>query len=295
MDSTSHRSKWTLVVHGGAMIEESLVENNNRACRSGLQTSLDAGRSILRAGGAALDAVQAAVSALEDNPAFNAGRGSVMRQGGSFELDACLMDGATGDSGAVAAVTRIANPIHAARCVLRDGRHRLLAGPGADQFALNIGCQSVSPEYFIDHHQPERSHRVSLGTVGAVAMDNRGNLAAGTSTGGVTRALPGRVGDSPIVGAGTYAENNVLAVSATGFGERFLRHSAAAQAAWMVKYLSLSAQQAIEAVMDEVLPAESGGMIGIGCDGEIIMHATTRIMRRGWATSDGDEGTALVF
>ncbi|SMP41270.1 beta-aspartyl-peptidase (threonine type) [Neorhodopirellula lusitana] len=277
------------------MIEEETVENNDRAYRSGLLDSLDAGRSILSVGGTALDAVQAAVTSLEDDPLFNAGRGSVVRRGGSFELDACLMDGATGDSGAVAAMSRIANPIHAARCVLEDGRHRLLAGTGADRFAIRAGCQSVSPEYFINHHRPERSKRVSLGTVGAVALDIRGNLAAGTSTGGVTQALPGRVGDSPILGAGTYAENDVLAISATGFGERFLRHSAAVQAAWMVKHLSLSALQAIEAVMNDVMPAESGGMIGIGANGEVIMQATTSIMRRGWTSSDGDEGTALRF
>ncbi|KAA1260007.1 Isoaspartyl peptidase precursor [Rubripirellula obstinata] len=294
-DKNDVRPKWSLVIHGGATTVMDLDEAKTDQYHRGLRIALDAGRSVLCNGGSAIDAVQAAVVLLEDDSVFNAGRGSVVRLDGSFELDACLMDGLTGNSGAVASVKRLANPILAARHVLQDEHHRLLAGTGAEQFAINHGCEPVSQDYFLDHQQIEHSERPSLGTVGAVAMDVFGNLAAGTSTGGVTRCLPGRIGDSPVIGAGTYAENSSIAVSATGFGERFLRHSAAAQVAWMIKHLGCSPQQAVESVLNDILPAQSGGMIGVGAAGEIVMHATTKWMRRGWATSDGDVATALEY
>lgn len=261
---------------------------------AGLADALEAGQRILAGGGSAVDAVQAAVVSLENDPLFNAGRGAVKRLDGSFQLDACLMDGSTGHSGAVAAVQKIANPIIAARHVMDHGQHRLLVGPGADQFAIDRGCSVVSNQYFFDEQNLQDAVRPSLGTVGAVAMDCGGDLAAGTSTGGVTHCLPGRVGDSPIVGSGTFAENGTVAISATGFGERFLQHSAAAQVAWMVRHLGCSADDAMKAVMTEVLPNQSGGMIGVSGSGEVLMHYTTKRMRRGWANSDGGFQTAVT-
>lgn len=289
-DESTH---WSLVVHGGATNRQEIGDAVAQQYHDGLRVAVDAGRGVLFSGRSALDAVQSAVSILEDNPLFNAGRGSVIRLDGGFELDACLMDGSDGRSGAVAGVKRLANPIAAARLVLEDGRYRMLAGPGADQFAIENGCVAVEHEYFFDHRSKEHSKRPSLGTVGAVAMDRDGNLAAATSTGGITRCLPGRIGDTPIVGAGTYAENGSVAISTTGFGERFLRHSAAAQVAWMMQHLSLSIDEAIDNVLHKVLPPQSGGMIGVGSNGEIVVQTTTKFIRCGWATSHGESETAL--
>jgi beta-aspartyl-peptidase (threonine type) len=288
------RGNWTLVVHGGAVMSPEQDDAKSHRYHAGLSDALVAGRRILASGGAAIDAVQTAVVALENNPLFNAGRGAVARLDGSFQLDACLMDGSTGHSGAVAAVQKVTNPILAAGLVMHHGQHRLLVGPGADQFAIDRGCSVVSERYFIDEQNLRDAVRPSLGTVGAVAMDRDGNLAAGTSTGGVTHCLPGRVGDSPIVGAGTFAENGTVAVSATGFGERFLRHSAAAQVAWMIRHLGCTANEAMNVILTEVLPNQSGGMIGVSGSGDVLMHYTTQRMRRGWANNHGAFQTAVT-
>jgi beta-aspartyl-peptidase (threonine type) len=269
-----------LAIHGGA---GSSKRQAPEPCLAGLRRALESGWEVLAGGGSALDAVTAAVIVLEDDPLFNAGRGAVYDAQGRHELDASLMDGATLRAGAVAAVSRIRNPVLAARAVLEDGRHVLLAGAGAERFARAQGLALVRPSYF---DTPER--RAALrrggarprGTVGAVARDRDGNLAAATSTGGSTGKLPGRVGDSPIVGAGTWADNATCAVSGTGHGELFLRTALAHDVAARIRYggqpLARAARAALAAVAR--LGGE-GGLIAIDRHGRVAMpfHAATML------------------
>ena len=243
--------KYVLVIHGGAgtILKSKMTPEKERLYEQGLQNALNAGKKILEDGGTALDAVEASIKVLEDDSLFNAGKGAVFTNEGRNELDASIMDGKTLKAGAVAGITNIKNPITAARAVMDKSEHVMMAGKGAEIFAAKNGCTVVDPSYFfttqrwIDLQQAKKEDSVKMlhadsskaylkqpdnhddkyGTVGAVALDMNGNLAAATSTGGMTNKKFGRVGDSPIIGAGTYADNNTCAVSCTGWGEYFIR------------------------------------------------------------------------
>jgi beta-aspartyl-peptidase (threonine type) len=264
---------------------------------------LAAGRDILAAGGNAVDAVTEAVAALEDDPLFNAGRGSVFTRAGTQEMDACVMDGAERRAGAVAGVFGPRNPVRAARAVMERSRHVLLIGEGAVAFCRENGVAFCEPLYFhsearrrelqhaLEHprHEPPQ-----YGTVGAVARDCRGNLAAATSTGGMTGKAPGRVGDTPIIGAGTYADNATCAVSATGHGEFFIRHGAAFAIAARLRHGGQSLDQAARAVIDELMAAGgSGGVVAVDRDGVLALPFSTAGMYRGYVRNGGAIHTAI--
>jgi L-asparaginase / beta-aspartyl-peptidase len=276
--------------------------------RAGLEAALDGGYEVLARGGASLDAVAAAVRILEDDPSFNAGRGAALSRDGAAELDAAIMEGQQLRAGAVAAVRHVKNPVDLARRVMEKSRHVLLVGPGAEEFALEEGFTLVPNHYF---RTPERLEQLaseqrgesvsdlvpppSQGTVGAVARDAAGNLAAATSTGGLTNKRPGRVGDSPIIGAGTYARNGVAAVSATGHGEYFIRTVAAHHVCAAVEFRGLTLAQAVHELLREVLPALGGhgGLIAVGADGQIVMDFSTEGMFRGARDSTGRREIAI--
>lgn len=285
---------FAIAVHGGAgaVTRTSLAPDRERAMRAALAEALEAGQRILARGGTSLDAVAAAVRVLEDSPHFNAGRGAVFTSDGANELDASIMDGATLRAGAVAGVTTVKNPVDAARAVMDRSRHVLLAGPGADRFAKEQGLAIVDPSYFRTEERWRQHLRGKddgkLGTVGAVALDQAGNLAAATSTGGIEGKRFGRVGDSPIVGAGTWAENGSVAVSATGTGEMFLRTAAAHDIAALVKYKGLSPGQAARGALAKVRAlGGEGGVIVLGRGGEPAFDFTTAGMYRGYAIGAG--------
>lgn len=307
-----------LAIHGGAgtINRASLTPEKERAYREALAASLAAGQVVLAGGGTALDAVVAAVVSLEDCPLFNAGRGAVFTSDGRNELDASIMDGATRAAGAIAGVTRVRNPIRAARAVMERSRHVMLIGAGAEAFAEGQGLDMVEPGYF---HTSERwaqleaaraSGRVELdhdaasrqadadtkfGTVGAVARDRHGNLAAATSTGGVTNKQWGRVGDSPIIGAGTFADNATVAVSATGLGEAFMRACAAHEVAALVGYKGLSLDAAVTEVATVTVPRHggTGGLIAVDASGNVSMRFSTSGMYRGVVRGSGAPEVAI--
>lgn len=295
----------TLAIHGGAGAAASgrLAPEREAACRSDLAGALRAGHAVLAGGGAALDAVVAAVRVLEDSPLFNAGRGAVFTHDGAHELDAAVMDGASRRAGAVAAVTNVKNPVSAALLVLRHSPYVMLCGAGAERFAAGHGAEIVEPAYFYTderYAQLERARggaeeETEYGTVGAVALDEAGNLAAATSTGGLTNKHAGRIGDSPIIGAGTYADNASVAVSTTGVGEAFLRTVAAYDIAALVTYRGLSAHQAAEEVIMRKLPAAGGrgGAIVLDRRGELAMVFNTERMYRGVIRADGNPEVAI--
>jgi len=286
-----------LAIHGGAgtLPREQMTADRERSYRAGLATALAAGYSLLERGGTSLDAVTRAVAALEDDPSFNAGRGAVFTLDGRNELDASIMDGATLKAGAVAGVTHIRNPIELARTVMEHSEYVMLTGSGAEEFALSRGFQLVPRSYF---HTPERWRQLErirsgdgapspltishVGTVGAVALDSGGRLAAATSTGGMTGKRYGRVGDSPLIGAGTYADDRSCAVSATGHGEVFIRAAVAHDICARVRYGGRSLAQAVREVVLGELPALAGegGVIAIDRDGGIAMEFNSEGMFR---------------
>ena len=299
-----------LAVHGGAgTIPRSEAGSGGEAgYRAGLERALRAGHAVLAGGGTARDAVVSAVRVLEDDPHFNAGRGSVFTSEGRVEMDAAIMDGRARAAGAVAGVTNLRNPIAAARAVMEAGAHVLLIGPGAEAFALSCGLETAPPDYFFtqgrwDQLQAARgAGRVSLdhdgtsapdpdkyGTVGAVALDAFGDLAAATSTGGLTNKRPGRVGDSPIVGAGTYADNATAAVSCTGTGEAFLRGVVAYDVAARMRYAGTGLAEAVEATIRDALDARGGrgGLIALDRAGRVALRFNTEGMYRGVIRADG--------
>ena len=306
---------FTLAVHGGAgALARGPRGDRHAAHRAALAAALRAGHALLAGGGSAVDAVIAAVAALEDSPLFNAGHGSVFTAAGTHELDAAVMDGATGRAGSVAAVTRIRNPVAAAALVMRHSPWVMLCGAGAERFAADHGAHMVDPAYFftsarheqLDQARERRSVELDhdgaaraqprdagdgtvYGTVGAVALDAAGNLAAATSTGGLTNQPLGRVGDSPIIGAGTYAENASVAVSATGVGEVFMRAVAAHDIAALVRYQRRSAREAAEEVILRKIPRAGGrgGAIVLDRRGNLAMVFNTKGMYRGAICGDG--------
>jgi len=279
-----------------------MTPNREAGCHSGLAAALDAGYAILERGGSSLDAVTEAVRLLEDNPLFNAGRGSVLCHDGSAELDAAIMDGSGPRAGAVAGLRHVMNPIELARLVMDKSPHVMLIGAGAEEFALEQGLVLVPNSYFRTQQreqelqraqQKERQgHSVAAsggGTVGAVALDRAGTLAAATSTGGTTNKRSGRVGDSPIIGAGTYANNETCAVSATGSGEFFIRAVVAHDVHALVRYKHLDVVAAVREVVQEKLQRArgDGGVIAVDRAGRIAMEFNSEGMFRGARDSHG--------
>jgi beta-aspartyl-peptidase (threonine type) len=290
-DGSAKSVDYAIVIHGGAGLSSgSLPPAEEQRYREALELALRAGLDVLQEGGASLDAVEKVLRILEDDPAFNAGKGAVFNHAGINELDASIMDGATLACGAVAGVGNVKNPISLARLVMERTDHVLLSSTGAEQFAKNMGVELVEQSYF---HTEERWDSLQRalesggGTVGAAALDRQGNLAAGTSTGGLTNKMFGRVGDSPIIGAGTYADNGSCAVSCTGKGEEFIRRSVAYQVSALMKHAGLSLQEASEQVIHQQLKEGDGGLIGVAANGEIAMVFNTRGMFRGAADSNG--------
>jgi beta-aspartyl-peptidase (threonine type) len=299
----------SIAVHGGAgtLAPADLTPENERAYRAGLEGALRAGFAVLDAGGASLDAVVAAVQVLEDDPLFNAGRGAVVAASGQHELDASVMDGRDLRAGAVTGVRHVRSPIALARLVMEHSPHVMLAGAGAEEFALEQGLTPVPNTHFATERRRRELERFLqgeleagreslMGTVGAVARDASGNLAAATSTGGMTGKKWGRVGDSPIIGAGTYAANDCCAVSATGHGEFFIRAAVAHEIASLMRYRGLDVIEAAEDVVMRQLASlgGSGGVIAVGRDGRIAMSFNSAGMLRGAMDSSGRLVTGLL-
>ena len=285
----SEPPRWAIVLHGGAGGDpDSWTDAKREARRKGLRAALEIGRDVLSGDGTALDAVEAVIRSLEDDASFNAGRGAVMTTDRTFELDASIMDGKDRSCGAVAGVKSVKNPITAARLVMTDTKHVLLAGPGADAFAASKNLPVVQPDYFARFPGPPNPGEiVRFGTVGCVALDSRGNLAGGTSTGGTSKKLPGRVGDSPIVGAGTFADNSSCAVSGTGIGEEYIRNAVAYDIAAQMQYGGRTLRSAVTDVMQKTLRPGDGGVIALSHAGESVMQHTTPGMSCGRADSSG--------
>jgi beta-aspartyl-peptidase (threonine type) len=287
--------KLALAIHGGAGVLRS--DRPGARHRAVLRQALEAGHEILLEGGKALDAVAAAVVVLEDSPLFNAGCGSSFNSAGEIEMDASIMDGATLRAGAVAAVRRIRNPILAARAVMEASRHVLLAGQGAERFARHQGLRMESAAYFRTARRLAalRKNRKNYhGTVGAVALDQAGNLAAATSTGGYTGKLPGRVGDSPIIGAGTYADNRACAVSGTGLGEAFIRAAVGHDVCARMLYARVSLSIAAAAALSNVKKlGADGGLIAVDRRGNVAMPFNSEGMFRACVDRRGRKTVAI--
>lgn len=299
-----------LVIHGGAGVIErgSLEPETEKGIRAALQQALDAGGSVLDGGGSALDAVEAAVLVLEESPHFNAGRGAVFNAAGGHELDASIMEGHTRRAGAVAGVATVRNPIRLARAVMEHSPHVMLAGQGAEAFAdTRPELERVANDWFDTEprrRQLERAQRQAatgsvepatyFGTVGAVALDAEGHIAAATSTGGMTNKRWGRVGDSPLIGAGTWAGTG-CGVSATGWGEFFIRNAVAHDICARVAYRGDSLADASGTVIHQVVPKAGGdgGVIALDAQGNIAMPFNTSGMYRGWINADGSRGVAI--
>jgi beta-aspartyl-peptidase (threonine type) len=306
---------YAIAIHGGAgaVPRATLSPQREQRYRAGLEAALDGGYGVLERGGSSLDAVTEAVRILEDDPMFNAGRGAALTREGAAELDAAIMDGRNLRAGAVASVRHVRNPVELARRVMEKSRHVLLVGPGAEEFALEEGMALVANHYFrtperqmqleaeqrgervSDLVPPTRASEPAKGTVGAVACDAQGHLAAATSTGGMTNKRPGRVGDSPIIGAGTYAKDGVCAVSATGHGEYFIRAVAAHHVCAAVEYRGLTLAQAIAELLHDILKGlgGDGGLIGVDRGGHIVMDFSTEGMYRGARDSSGRRELAI--
>jgi len=292
------RPEYVLVIHGGAgvMDKKDFSPEAEKAYLDKLHEALDSGEAILREGGTALDAVTAVVVLLEDSPLFNAGRGSVFSETGGNEMDASIMNGNDLSAGAVAGVRTIKNPILAARAVMEQTKHVLLVRDGAEKFAAEAGLEIVDPSYFYDQKRYDALQRARQhGTVGAVALDKHGNLAAATSTGGMTNKKTGRVGDTPIIGAGTYANNATCAISATGHGEYFIRYAVAHDISAMMEYKGLSLEAAAdEVIFHKLLPAGgTGGVIAVDKAGNYSMTFNTSGMFRGVAKAGGIRDVAI--
>lgn len=308
------QGKIMLVVHGGAgtITRASMTPESEQQYRAALEQALRSGHAVLAKGGSSLDAVETAVRVMEDNPLFNAGKGAVFTHDGKNELDAAIMDGRTKAAGSVAGLTIVRNPITAARAVMEKSAHVMMIGRGAELFATQQGLEIVDPAYFWTERRwkglqqellreggkkPQARFETPLqdqddrkfGTVGAVALDRAGNLAAATSTGGMTNKKYGRVGDVPIIGAGTFAENESCAVSATGHGEFFIRWSVAYDIAALMKYRGLTvAEAANEVIHKKLVPVKGeGGVIALDAKGNFAMPFNSEGMYRGWIGPDG--------
>lgn len=295
---------FALAIHGGAgtILKERTSPAEDRAYREGLEAALQAGYEVLAKGGSALDAVETAVRSLEENPLFNAGKGAVMTAEGTHELDAAIMDGRTQAAGAVARLQHVKSPIGLARLVMERSPHVMLVGEGAEAFAQTQGVPMVPNESFRTEARWKAYLKVRekavptepRGTVGAVALDQKGNLAAATSTGGMMMKRWGRVGDSPIIGAGTWAENATCAVSCTGWGEYFIRTAVAHDIAAQMAYARTPLAKAAEATLAKVKAlGGDGGLVAIDAQGNVALPFNTRGMYRGFRKSDGTRAVAL--
>ena len=299
------QGKFALVVHGGAgtITRDKLTPEQERAFRDKLHEATEAGQKILQSGGAALDAITAVIVILEDSELFNAGKGAVFTAEGKNELDSSIMEGKSLNAGAVAGVTRIKNPILLAKAVMEHSPHVMLQGGGAELFAEQQGIKLVDPSYFYTDLRWEQLQKAKaegkgavldhdndfkFGTVGAVALDNQGNLAAGTSTGGMTNKQYGRIGDSPIIGAGTYANNASCAVSATGHGEYFIRATVARNICALMEYGGKTLEQAADQIVNKQLVemGGSGGIIAVDKDGNMALMFNTEGMYRAQVSSN---------
>jgi len=306
-------STYALVIHGGAgtILKEDMTPQLEQAYEQGLNAALQAGYAVLENGGSAINAVKAAIVVLEDNVLFNAGRGAVFTKKGVQEMDAAIMDGTTLNAGAVAGVRNVRNPIVLATEVMRHSNHVFLSGKGANDFAIKQGVKLEPDEYFFspfryeqwkairdsdnysldhtNHHLEELMRDKKFGTVGAVACDAEGNIAAATSTGGMTNKKYGRIGDSPVIGAGTYANNATCGISCTGHGEMFLRAVAAHDVSCLMEYKGFTLQEAMHEVVHKKLVAMQGegGMIGVDAKGNIAMVFNSAGMYRAAKTSNG--------
>lgn len=304
-----------LAIHGGAgkdIRRDVNAPEFDDACRTGLVAALKAGFAVWEAGGAALDIVEAAVRTLEDDQHFNAGRGASLAYSGAAELDASIMDGKTGQAGAVAAVTTVKNPIRLARAVMEKSPFVFMVAPGAEEFADTLDLERVPNEYFITAPRQEQLRRLretgtysvtaalpppgdqKMGTVGAAALDQDGNLAAATSTGGMGGKRYGRIGDSPVIGAGTWAEDGVCAISCTGHGEFFIRQAVAADIAARMKYGGASVVEAAESTLGQVTETGgAGGLVALDTQGNAVLPFNTPGMYRGYITHTGEFRIAI--
>lgn len=294
------KTSWRLVIHGGAGSERIAHDDPGHEARAkaGLSEALEDGSAILASGGSAVDAVEAAARALEENPCFNAGRGSVLTEQGVVELDAAIMDGRERRAGAVSGIKTTRAPITLARRLMKRGPHVFLAGGAADRFAEAAGIEQVDNDFFV---LPERRRQleealaagdradpIKYGTIGAVAVDVNGNVAAATSTGGITAKRWGRVGDSPLIGAGTYADNRAAAISATGSGEYFIRAVAAHELAARMRIGGQGLQEALDGVLADIQAlGGKGGLIAVAPNGDMAWGFTTPAMYRGRAAEAG--------
>ncbi|WP_258103601.1 isoaspartyl peptidase/L-asparaginase family protein [Marinoscillum sp. MHG1-6] len=286
------KDKVILVIHGGAgtITREKMSATMDSIYRSVLQTSLRTGYDILEKGGTSCDAVIAAISLLEDNPLFNAGVGAVFTSEMTTELDASIMRGSDLNAGAVAGVKTVKNPIKAAFLVMEKSSHVMFSGAGADAFAAEQGLEIVEPSYFSTQNRLERLQQIQKehGTVGVVALDTEGNLCAGTSTGGMTNKKWGRIGDSPIIGAGTYAKNATCGVSCTGYGEYFIRTATAYNVSALMEYKGLDIKTAAELALKQTYDLGGlGGLIALDTAGNVAMPFSTEGMYRGYITLSG--------
>ncbi len=316
MGCKEQEKKYVLVIHGGAgtILKSKMTPEKEAEYVAALTEALNTGYAALQAGKSSLDAVEASIHVMENSPLFNAGKGAVFTNEGRNELDASIMDGKTLEAGAVAGVTTIKNPISAARAVMEKSEHVMMVGPGAEKFATEAGLEVVDPNYFwtkerweglqqaksedstkavLDHDQ-KTSRLGSLnkdnkfGTVGAVALDKQGNLAAGTSTGGMTNKKYGRVGDAPIIGAGTYCSNETAGISCTGWGEFFIRSVVAKSVSDLMEYKGMSIDKAAKTVLEKVGKlGGDGGLIALDKNGNMTMPFNTEGMYRGAVTADG--------
>lgn len=297
-DAMVKKQDWAIVIHGGAGVikRENMSPEMDKEYRAALAYALATGKKVLSEGGSALEAVEMTIRTMEDNPLFNAGKGAVFNHEGKNELDAAIMDGSTLAAGSITGVTDIKNPITAAISVMTSSQHVMLSGAGASQFSKEQGLEIVSPEYFHTNKRKSELQRAleneKMGTVGCCALDKQGNLVAGTSTGGMTNKKYNRIGDAPIIGAGTYANNNTCAVSATGHGEYFIRWTVAHDISALMDYKGLSLKEASELVVNDKLvkAGGSGGVICVDKMGNISMPFNSEGMFRGFSTADGKEG-----
>ena len=315
--SNAPKTKYVLVIHGGAgtILKSRMTPEKEAAVKAALTKALETGYLAVKNGKTSLDAVEAAIHILEDSPLFNAGKGAVFTNEGKNEMDAAIMDGSNLMAGSVAGVTIIKNPISAARAVMEKSEHVMMAGPGAEKFAKQAGLEIVDASYFFTQdrwdglqkaikedsiksssdHRNKKTYRLGtqnmdykFGTVGCVALDSKGNLAAGTSTGGMTNKKYGRIGDAPVIGAGTYANNNTAAISCTGWGEFYIRSVVAHDISALMEYKGLGVSEASKTVLDKMAKlGGNGGLIALDKNGNIAMPFNTEGMYRGSVTSDG--------
>lgn len=316
MNRTDTAPNFGIVIHGGAgtILKQDMTDSLEAAFKAKLEEAIKVGHAILKSGGSSIEAVTKTINVLEDSPLFNAGKGAVFTHDETNELDASIMDGQTLNAGAIAGVTQIKNPIDLAKEVMLHSEHVMLGGKGAENFAQSRGIELVDPSYFytekrfrslqqakeieeakIDHSQSTSFadpfiKNQKFGTVGCVALDKNGNLAAGTSTGGMTNKRWNRIGDAPIIGAGTYANNATCAVSSTGWGEFFIRAVVAHDISALMEYKGLSLQEAAKEVIQKKVPAMGGdgGIVAIDRQGNVSMEFNTEGMYRAHMNADGE-------